>query len=59
MSMEQFYSQQAAQMVLSGIEFLVLLTVSIIAGALLISSVVAIWMGYSERRQRRGKRLYY
>jgi len=56
MSMEQFYSQQAAQMVLSGIEFLAVFSFSIIAIALLIWSGVAIWTSYSERRQRRGNR---
>jgi hypothetical protein len=56
MSMEQFYSEQAAQMFLSGIEFIAFLTGFIIAGALLIWSGLAIWTGYSERRQRRGGR---
>jgi hypothetical protein len=54
MSNELFYSDRAAQMVLSGIEFIALVTALIIAGAMLISAVVTIWLGYSERRQRRG-----
>jgi hypothetical protein len=56
MSIEQFYSEQAAQMFLSGIEFIALLSAFIIAGALLISSGGAIKLSYSERRQRRGGR---
>jgi hypothetical protein len=58
MSMEQFYSQQAAQMFLSGIEFIALLTGFLIAVALLIWSGGAIWIAYSERRQRRGRRYH-
>jgi len=54
MSNELFYSDRAAHMVLSGIESIALVTAFIIAGAMLISAVVAIWLGYSERRQRRG-----
>jgi len=54
MSMEQFYGEQTAQMILSGIEFIARLSGFIIAGALLIWTVGAIWVGYSERRQRRG-----
>jgi len=56
MSIEQYNSEQAAQMFRSGIEFIALLTAFIIAVALLISSGGAIWSGYSVRRQRRGGR---
>ena len=54
MQTELFQPDQAAQMILSGIEFISLLSGFIIAGALLIWTVGAIWVGYSERRQRRG-----
>ena len=54
MSIEQYYSEQAAQMILSGIEFIALLTGIIIAIALLIWTGGALWIGFSERRQRRG-----
>ena len=56
MSMEHFYSEQAAQMFLSGIEFIARLSAFIIAVALLIWTGGAIWIGYGERRQRRGMR---
>jgi hypothetical protein len=54
MSMEQFYNEQAAQMFYSGIEFIALFSLFSIAGVLLIWSGLAIWVGHSERRQRRG-----
>jgi len=56
MSMEHFYSEQAAQMFLSGIEFIARLSAFIIAVALLIWTGGAIWIGYGDRRQRRGNR---
>jgi len=49
-----YQPEQAAQMFLSGIEFIALFSFFIIAGALLIWSGLAIWIGYSERRKRRG-----
>ena len=55
MENELFQPDQAARMILSGIEFIALFSFSIIVIALLIWSGVAIWTSYSERRQRRGK----
>jgi len=55
MSIEQYYSEQAARMILSGIEFIALLTGFIIAVALLIWTGGALWMGFSEKRQRGSK----
>ncbi len=49
-----YQPDQAVQMILSGIEFIALLSGSIIAGVLLIWSGLALWISYSERRQRRG-----
>jgi len=54
-----YQPDQAVQMLLSGIEFIALLSGFIVAGALLIWSGLAIWVAYSERRQRRGKRIYH
>ena len=51
-----YQPDQAVQMILSGIEFISLLSGFIIAGVLLIWSGLAIWVGHSERRQRRGGR---
>jgi hypothetical protein len=56
MSIEQYYSEQAARMILSGIEFIGLLSGFIIAVALLIWTGGALWIGFSKRRQLRGKR---
>ncbi len=56
MQTELFRPEQSAQMFLSGIEFIALFSFFIIADALLIWSGLAIWKGYSERPQRRGKR---
>ena len=56
MPYELYQPDQAVRMLLSGIEFISLLSAFIIAGVLLISSGLAIWLGYSERRQRRGRR---
>jgi len=56
METELFQPDQFAQMVLSGIEFIARFSFFIIAGALLIWSGLAIWIGYSERRQRPGER---
>jgi len=56
MQTELFQPDQAARMILSGIEFISLLSFFFIAGALLIWWGLAIWVGYSERRQRRGGR---
>jgi hypothetical protein len=53
MQTEMFPPEQAAQMVLSGVEFIALFSFFIIAGGLLIWSGLAIWVGHSERRQRR------
>jgi hypothetical protein len=50
MSMEQFYSEQAAQMYLSGIEFIALFSFFTSAGALLIWSGIASWIGVNLRR---------
>jgi len=58
MSMEHFYSEQAAQMFLSGIEFIARLSAFIIAIVLLIWTGGAIWIGYGERRQRHDKRYH-
>jgi hypothetical protein len=55
MQNELFPPDQVAQMVLSGIEFIALFSSFIIAGVLLIWSGLAIWVGHSERRQRRGR----
>ena len=54
MSIEQYYNEQAARMILSGIEFIALISFFSIAGVLLIWLGLAIWVGHSERRQRRG-----
>ena len=48
-----YQPDQAAQMLLSGIEFIALISSFIIAGVLLIWSGLALWIGYSERRKRR------
>ena len=53
MPMEQFYSEQAAQMFYSCIEFIALFSFFSIAGVVLIWLGLAIWVGRSERRQRR------
>jgi hypothetical protein len=54
MSIEQYCSEQVARMILSGIEFIAFLTGFIITVALLIWTGGALWIGFSERRQRRG-----
>ena len=54
MQTELFQPDQLAQMVLSGIEFVALFSFFIIAGVLLIWSGLTIWVGYSQRRRRRG-----
>ena len=59
MSIEQYYSEQAARMILSGIEFIALLTGLLIAVALLIWTGGALWIGFNDRRQRRGKAVRY
>ena len=56
MQNELFQPDQVARMILSGIEFIARLSAFIIAVALLIWTGVAIWIGYGDRRQRRGKR---
>jgi hypothetical protein len=48
-----YQPDQAVQMLLSGIEFIALISGFIIAGVLLIWSGLALWIGYSERRKRR------
>jgi len=53
-----YQRDQAVQMILSGIEFIALLTGFLITVALLIWTGGAIWTSYSERRQRRGKRYH-
>ena len=56
MENELFQPNQAARMILSGIEFIALLTGFLIAVALLIWTGGALWIGFNERRQRRDKR---
>jgi hypothetical protein len=56
MENELFQPDQAARMILSGIEFIALLSGFFIAVALLIWTGGALWIVLSERRQRRGKR---
>ena len=58
MSIEQYYSEQAARMILSGIEFIARVSGFLIAVALLIWTGGALWIGYGERRQRRDKRYH-
>jgi len=48
-----YQPDQAVQMLLSGIEFIALLSGFLIAGVSLIWSGIAIWIGYSDRRKRR------
>ncbi|HEV2665682.1 MAG TPA: hypothetical protein VG324_12255 [Blastocatellia bacterium] len=59
MENELFQPDQAAQMILSVIEFIARLSGFIIAVALLVWTGGAIWIGYGERHQRRGKRIYH
>jgi len=59
METELFHPDQFGQMILSGIEFIARFSFFIIAGVVLIWSCLAIWIRYSERRQRRGKRIYH
>ena len=54
-----YQPDRAVQMILSGIGFIALLSGFVIAGVLLLWSGLATWVGYSERRQRRGKRIYH
>ena len=51
-----YQPDRAVQLILSGIEFIALLSGFVIAGVLLIWSGLALWIGYSGKRQRRGKR---
>jgi len=59
MQNDLFQPDQAARMILSGIEFIALLSGFIIALAMLIWTGGALLIGFSKRRQRRGKRYNY
>ena len=56
MQNDLFQPDQAARMILSGIEFIARVSAFIIAVALIIWTGGAIWIGFSDRRQRRGNR---
>jgi len=58
MENELFQPDQAARMILSGIEFIARVSGFLIAVALLIWTGGALWIGYGERRQRRDKRYH-
>jgi len=50
-----YQPDRAVQMILSGIEFIALLSGFVIAGVLLIWSGLALWIGISERRRPRSR----